>query len=323
MNGKWFIRGALILALLALSACQQNTTAVLTFGGDVMLARDGAPLFVDNPWGDASQYLDDLKSKFPDSFFLVNLESPFSQDGQANENLLGGYNLCAGAEQVAVLETGGVNLVSLANNHAFDCAKNGTTETHQILNNVSILAAGQDNAPTFFDANGLHIGVIAAEDVTAAVDTKKLMEQIGNARADCDFLIVSMHWGNEYQSGADRRQMELAQQIANAGADVLWGHHPHVLQPITWVESEQNGHRMLVMFSLGNLLSDQSMSADTQRTALVTLTVSGREITGISVKPLIMDTYVRQLRFATGEETTAILDRLQIESLENVRVVIP
>ena len=83
-----------------------------------------------------------------------------------------------------------------------------------------------------------------------------------------NFVVVSTHWGNEYQAGPDDRQQILAQAWVDAGADVIWGHHPHVLQRMEWITSNEDNHEALVMYSLGNLLADQFMLQDAQRSAL-------------------------------------------------------
>src|SRR5699024_6486189 len=71
-----------------------------------------------------------------------------------------------------------------------------------------------------------------------------------------DIVIVHIHWGDEYQIGSNERQEELAQYLANYGADVIIGHHSHVLEPVTVVEG-MGGNRAIVLNSMGNFIFDQ------------------------------------------------------------------
>lgn len=320
MNTKGLIRGALTLALLVLTSCQKAPTTVITFGGDVMLERNGSPLFTaGNPWGDTSNYLKILEAENPNSIFMVNLESPLTQANKIPKSqppLPSDYDLCAQSEQVKILQEGFVDLVAIANNHKNDCGANGLKTTKSISESSAIQVAGMDYSPAYLATGDQKIGIIAAEDVTEPLDLKQLVEQIYIARQNCDLLIVSMHWGNEYQAGQNQRQIDLAQTIADAGADILWGHHPHVLQPITWVESKQDGHRMLAMYSLGNLLSDQQMNADTQQTILVSIKIRRGEIIGFTVQPYQMDQEEHKLISPQKEVTVRILERLHVDSLE-------
>ena len=321
MRHQYVLWGALFLALLTLNGCLSSSTTVITFGGDVMLARNGTALFAgSNPWGDAGVYLDDLRSKNPRAMFLVNLESPLSENVTATDAMR--YNLCSDAAQVSILKSVHIDMVSLVNNHSPDCAADGLARSARILGENSISFAGAGYSPTFKDIDGMRVGVIAAEDVTAPVDQQKLISAIRNARQECDFLMVSLHWGNEYQAGVREDQIELAQSIANAGADVLWGHHPHVLQKMEWLQSASRDRRMLAIYSLGNLLSDQGMNKDTQQTALISLKVIDGRITQIMVHPFVMDVYEMKLRDADADETREILDRLLVGQLSGVELVL-
>jgi poly-gamma-glutamate capsule biosynthesis protein CapA/YwtB (metallophosphatase superfamily) len=126
-----------------------------------------------------------------------------------------------------------------------------------------------------------------------------------------------MHWGNEYQAGTSLRQRELAQKLADAGVDILWGTHPHVLQPMQWLNSANGRHSMLVMYSLGNLLADQYMTGATQQSALLTIDFQAKKVVSISVLPLIMDRSSRQLRLANAATIKLIEDQLGVSKLKN------
>jgi poly-gamma-glutamate capsule biosynthesis protein CapA/YwtB (metallophosphatase superfamily) len=321
MKRRLFFRGALILALLVSNGCQHNAMVTITFGGDVILGREGTALFGENdPWGEAKIFLDKLQKR--NTIFMVNLESSMILDN-TYINATSGYNLCAPAELVATLNRGGVDLASAINNHSQDCGEVGAAETRNILTDAGIQPVESAYEPVYFEQQGEQFAVIAADDVTDSVDLEALTRAIQTARDRDAFVIVSMHWGNEYHAGVDQRQLQLAQVLADAGTDILWGHHPHVLQKMDWVQSTADAHRMLVMYSLGNLLSDQGMTDDVRETALVSVSIRGGKITGISIQPWVMDMREKGLRFATSDEQQKIIMRLDADSLQDVKVVFP
>ncbi|MEN6410799.1 MAG: CapA family protein [Anaerolineaceae bacterium] len=316
-----FVRGALILALLALPGCQKHETLEITFGGDIFLARDGEALFVANPWGAFSQADKPDTASGSERLFFANLESPLKRSDEKGPGAAVGYDLCAAEDQTPVLKAGGIDLVSIANNHRGDCGDAGGANTAAILKEASIRTVGPDLSPVVIDTSAGRVGVIAAEDVNQTVDADALVKQIKAVRPQCDILIVSMHWGNEYQAGAAGRQRELAQSIADAGADVLWGHHPHVLQPIEWMQSSDGSRKTLVMYSLGNLLSDQWMTPDTQRSALVTIRFSRGKIVSLSMQPVRMDRAERQLITPADDEIDWINRRLGLDQLTGIDII--
>lgn len=314
-----FFRGALILALLSLPACQARPSLAITFGGDVILARDGQALFTQaNPWGAAQDYLEQVARENSTALFFVNLESPLEEESAIQaETDSSGYDLCSEVSLDSILIQGGVDLVSIANNHNQDCAPGGGIKTRELLEKDSISAAGPDFDPVYLQSPIGKIAVMAVEDVTGPIDPDLLAAQIQTVRPNCDFLIVSIHWGNEYQAGSSQRQRDLAQIMADAGADVVWGHHPHVLQAIEWVQSATDGKQVLVMYSLGNLLADQWMSADTQRTALLTLEIQEGKIVGISSEPLMIERSTQSLVVPDAETIQKIKERLGMDELED------
>jgi poly-gamma-glutamate synthesis protein (capsule biosynthesis protein) len=93
----------------------------------------------------------------------------------------------------------------------------------------------------------------------ASLDEDALIEAVKKARAQCDFLVVSIHWGIEYAPAPRPDDVELAHRILDAGASVVVGHHPHVLQPVESYRTP-DGRNTLILYSLGNFLSNQSRS---------------------------------------------------------------
>ena len=103
--------------------------------------------------------------------------------------------------------------------------------------------------------------------------------------------------------------------MADAGADVVWGHHPHVLQRIEWLNAS-DGRKVLALDSLGNLLADQRMLADTQQSSLVRLNFHGTILEAIEIIPIGMTDRGTKLKILDDKETVEkIGERLQVSQL--------
>ena len=316
------MRGALILVLLVLSGCYSAPSVSITFGGDIVLARSGKALFAQtNPWQQVSGAIRLQQNGSGQIFFFANLESPIKTNAVPVMGVkTGGYDLCAAADQLLLLKQGGVTLVNLANNHINDCGMDSAANTRILVEKAGVDVVGPDLTPVFLETQAGKIGLLAAEDVTRSLDKDKLLTAVKSIRANCDILIVSLHWGNEYQSGVSTRQEQLAHDLADAGVDVLWGTHPHVLQKMEWINSQQGGHQMLAMYSLGNLLMDQWMLDQTQQSILVTLQIQEKKIKKISLLPLKMERTSMQLLLPDVEEMQKIEAQLGVNELLGNRV---
>jgi poly-gamma-glutamate capsule biosynthesis protein CapA/YwtB (metallophosphatase superfamily) len=198
-----------------------------------------------------------------------------------------GYNLCASAAWVGLLSDWGLNLLFLANNHRFDCSPDGLFETIKILTNAGIHPVRPGIEPLYREINGLKLAFLAFDDILTPINGSAAARAIQSARADGALVVISIHWGAEYQQGASSRQKVLAQQFANAGAALVIGTHPHVLQPAKWIQT--SGGRTLVLFSLGNALFDQSGQADTRQSALVMVTLDLEGVKSARAVPFEID----------------------------------
>ena len=120
-----------------------------------------------------------------------------------------------------------------------------------------------------------------------------------------------MHWGAEYAPVPTPRQQALAQAFADTGAHLVWGHHPHVLQPVAWLQGAGQPHPALVAYSLGNALFDQPMP-DARRTALLQVALTPAGIQSIRAVPLLITLPAWQLTPAERDDETRILERLAL-----------
>jgi len=172
----------------------------------------------------------------------------------------------------------GFNLVSTANNHSLDKGEEGilrsTAYWKKQAENKGVVMAGtyasaeDQQAMNIHEVNGISYaflswtygcnGLTAPEGeeylVNVYADRKdELMQQIRDADSQADVVIVAMHWGTEYDDEANDEQKEMAQQMADAGADIIIGCHPHVIEPVQYL----NGGKAIVYYSLGNMVSAQ------------------------------------------------------------------
>ncbi len=279
------------------------STVEITLGGDVMLARNGEPVVES-----AAAFGDALPALRQADLAMANLESPVAYEPPI---LSGEYNLCAAAVSIGILYNAGLDVATIANNHAHDCSPTGDLETQKWLQEQGIIGVGGSEPFRIVEVKGQKIAIFAYEDITKTIDIEKMLREVSDARKSVDFLIVSLHWGMEYQAGPTARQRVIAQKLADAGVDVIWGHHPHVLQRMEWLENRDATHKTLVIYSLGNLISDQSMLQDTQETALVTLAVRNGALSDVAISPLTADRFAHQLHAAQGTDQASIFERLK------------
>jgi len=278
---KFLALGGVVLISLLQAKCQPEPTLTITLGGDVILGREGKPVFTGDPWGGlvpAETAADGSRN-----WFLVNLESPLGSMNETTHTSKDGYNLCAPTDAAAILNLGSVDLVSVANNHLGDCGE--TNEPSRVLPGITPIFEGQ---PAFLESPAGTAAIVAVDAVSKPLDMAALLADVDRIRAKADFVIVSLHWGREYAGEPTRFQREQAQQLADAGVDVLWGHHPHVLQPAEWIDSADGSHHMLALYSLGNLLTDQTMTFETRHSAIIELEVKRGKISQLRFQPLVL-----------------------------------
>ncbi len=189
-------------------------------------------------------------------------------------------NLAAPAENADALIGAGFNVINLASNHSLDkgmkgleaCLENvharpfdavlGAFRTEEEANQLCILEKQSIRFGFLSYTYGLN-GYQLPKDKpwkVSLIEEAKIKADLATIRPECDYLIVSMHWGYEYQTTEHETQTELARLLCDGGADLIIGTHPHVLQPMKWLERE-DGHKTLCAYSLGNFVSNQHKRA--------------------------------------------------------------
>ena len=169
----------------------------------------------------------------------------------------------------------GVDLFSQANNHTLDKGSKGIESAINYYEQKNVPYVGmykniEDQSKLrIFEVNGIKLGVMAytygtngipvpegKEYLVNLIDREKMKAEIDRLKTTSDIVIAVVHWGNEYQREPHVSQKELAQFMADNGVNIIFGSHPHVLQPMEWVTSS-TGEKTLCVYSLGNFISNQ------------------------------------------------------------------
>lgn len=244
----------------------------LTAAGDNLLHNT---LSMDSRQEDGSYCFDPLYANIAD--IIAGSDIAFiNQEVMLTGEVSAYPNLAAPAEVADALLNAGFNVVNLATNHSLD---KGVKGLEACLENIharsfeAVLGAFRTEKEAaqlcILEKQGIKFGFLSytyglngyrlpagQEYKIALIDEEKIKTDLEAIRPLCNYLIVSMHWGNEYQHTPSDNQRQLAQLLCDGGADLIIGTHPHVLQPMEWIESE-SGHRTLCAYSLGNFISGQ------------------------------------------------------------------
>jgi poly-gamma-glutamate capsule biosynthesis protein CapA/YwtB (metallophosphatase superfamily) len=267
---RWFIRaaGALAALIFLVALAPEPQFVQVTFLGDVMLGRG---VYIASAHAKDWQPFHELILVIKNADILgANLESPLTIAPVVTR----GYALCAPPAQVEALTRASFDLVTFANNHTGDCGETGRIQTVQTVRAFGIRVAEPSPYVEYINSHGRRLAFIALDDVTHPLDQPVALAAIRTAREKSEVVIVSIHWGNEYQSAPSTRQRTLAANLANAGARVIIGHHPHVIQPMEVIKRGEENAPTLVFYSLGNALFDQHGMEDTRTGEAVTLVFS-------------------------------------------------
>lgn len=192
---------------------------------------------------------------------FINLENPLVSGCPISNS---GLKFCADPGMVSGLNYAGVDVANLANNHIENYGTEGEVETERILTGAGISFVNGRNL-VVKEINGTRFGFLGFNLVDKWPSGNDL-EQIRSSKADVDVLIVAVHWGGEYTFVPTPAQREAAKSMIGSGADVLYGTHPHWVQPVEYINGKP------VFYSLGNFIFDQMWSEETKKGMAVRLT---------------------------------------------------
>jgi hypothetical protein len=235
-------------------------------------------------WG---SLLADVSDVFKGADFgFVNLETPVAP---AHSKGSKPFMFDAPVALPEALKANGIKIVSFANNHVMDQGWAGFAETRDHLKEIGLQfagsgdTAGQTWQPLVVESNGIKVGWLGMtrwlngnrnpdkddqphvnffpypgeSGGAPGADESQVLAAVKAAKAQCDMLVISIHWGTEYAPAPRPEDVEIAHKMLDAGASVIVGHHPHVLQPIE-TYTTNDGRMAVIFYSLGNFLSNQS-----------------------------------------------------------------
>ncbi len=256
-----------MLALALIIFLQNPTPARISFCavGDILLDRGIRTSInaenVDHPFAKITHFTNQFELAF------CNLECPVSAIGKSTGKI---YCFRADTNFFSGVQNAGFNVISLANNHIIDWGEQACLDTRRFIEKKELFAfgAGKDQTealqPLIVNKNGLRVAFLGSvgaplknviwpitKSGPGQATLAQLIERIDLVRNHVDYIVVSMHWGTEYEHIPRSHQITWAHALIDAGADLIIGHHPHVLQSIEIYKNR------IILYSLGNFVFDQ------------------------------------------------------------------
>ena len=196
-----------------------------------------------------------------DDCTIANLECVLSEAEIPNAK---NFVFRAPPDYVNILTEGSVEMVTLGNNHVLDYGEDGYAETKATLDGAGIAYAGRDEWTVYETASGLKIGMYALSfgndaQITAGIEALK--------EAGAEFIIAALHWGDEGSYKVNGLQRQQGHTAIDAGADIVYGSHPHTLQPVEEYEGKY------IYYSMGNWTFGGNTNPRDKDTVMVRLTV--------------------------------------------------
>ncbi len=295
----------------------------ITFAGDILFDENYAIMGKVSGNGNIANgivpsLLTEMKSA---DIMMLNNEFPYSDRGTPLEDKK--FTFRAKPTSVSFLNDMGVDIVSLANNHAYDYGETAFLDTMETLENAGITYVGagrnlqEARRPVYYIINNMKIAIVAATqiekldhpDTKGATDSSAgvfrcwngddLLETVKEAKANSDFVIVYLHWGNENETPIDWAQEKQAPEVVEAGADLVIGAHPHCLQKIGVIQG------VPVMYSLGNFW----FNSKTIDTGMIKITLDENGLQSYQFIPCIQTG--SQTMLLQGEEKKRVIDYMQ------------
>jgi poly-gamma-glutamate synthesis protein (capsule biosynthesis protein) len=295
-----------------------DPTVTLMFGGDVTLS-DHFEAVVGDDYEWAFEKLNEYREA---DVAMVNLENPLTRSTLSRPNKQ--FNFKADPQAVQVLTQGGIDIVNLANNHTMDYEEPGLVETLETLEKAGIhsVGAGRDlteaRRPEILEVKGQRIAYLgyydanfhAADEGIAGTNPlqeehqQRVAEDIRAIRDQVDWVIVNYHWGIELADYPAEWQIELAHATIDNGADLVVGHHPHVLQGAEIYKGKP------IVYSLGNFIFGGNSRTDYE-TAVLKVSLKADRQMKVEFLPVEVRQYqARIVRGRQGDEILTSIERL-------------
>ena len=303
---------------------QEDT--VLLFGGDVLIKASTESIYKNN--GVTGLVSEEILAEMQNAdIMMVNHEFQFSTRGEPMEDKQ--FTFQTDPKNVQILLDLGIDIVSLANNHSLDFGQDALQDTFVTLDEAGILYAGAGDSKEraeelqVIEVNGKKFGFLAATRVIPVAgwdvrnkqpglfttyDDTRLVERIRESKEECDFLAVYVHWGIEREEYPEEYQNVIAKHCVEAGADVIIGAHPHVLQGIEFIEGKP------IFYSLGNYIFNNSIP----KTTLVKVVIKADDTVEYSLIPAFaVNGQTQVMEGAEAEKLYTYMNEISVKNYVN------
>lgn len=238
---------------------EERQTISIVATGDIMLGRHVGKLIAEGM--DPFEFLR-FDEAHPNSFqkqtgevvdiAMGNLEGPITT---AQTCQVKAYSFKFATSTAELLRDRGMTAVSLANNHSLDCFEKGFRDTQKYLSETGVTYFGgfkSKDIVTESVIDGVAIAFVGLDMTIVPAPTDALYAQIKALKPRNTFIIVNIHWGDEYAPEPNSAQKKVAHRLIDSGVDVVFGGHPHVVEPVETYKGKT------IFYSLGNFIFDQT-----------------------------------------------------------------
>lgn len=200
------------------------------------------------------RYFEQLIGTTTKEIVTANLEGPIIETPRESCQQKA-YSFQFPTTTATLLSQQGFNLLNLANNHSYDCYQAGFLSTQQSLKNFGIQFMGGGNninqSYTIKEVKGKKVAFVGIDMTVQTIAMQSFYPLIAKLNNENDFVIVQIHWGDEYNLGVTSTQKLVGHTLIDKGADIIIGHHPHVIEPMEIYKGKP------IFYSLGNFIFDQ------------------------------------------------------------------
>ncbi len=237
---------------------KSSSVSILNFG-DVMFDRGVRNIIVNrkrDPFEYIKRDIEDLKGF---DVVIANLEGPIVV---MDRNLCQqkAYNFQFSPDTTDRLKSIDITMVNIANNHSYDCYKVGYESTKNYLTKAGIDYMGDKDLSKSYvvkTINGKKVAFIGMDETVQPVPISSFYSIVKKLSDENDYVVVDIHWGTEYMLSENANQIAIAHKLIDNGASIIFGHHPHVIEPVKIYKGKA------IFYSLGNFVFDQDFGDTT------------------------------------------------------------
>jgi poly-gamma-glutamate synthesis protein (capsule biosynthesis protein) len=278
------IVGILLLVLAAVAPVSIDTfepksapipSASIIFGGDMMFDRYIRQVS-DVVGGDYPFSCIDSVIRNAD-LVVANLEGPITDHPPSSVPLT--FTFPPGT--AALLARHNITIVNLGNNHTLNFGGEGLVQTKRYLTTAEVGFFDESNVATT-TVNGISLAFINYNEFAPSPQHSHILKNVGMLRAQGYVPVVYTHWGEEYEPATDKEK-ELARQFIDAGAEIIVGSHPHIVQ------EHEVYHGKHIYYSLGNFIFDQYFSSAVTHGLLIKMQFAPTGVTGVEEIPIVLN----------------------------------